>query len=112
MKTGEKRHFSRIALKVPIRYQIRGTSEFNNAILDNIGLGGIGFIHHKFVTPQTVVEMEINILSRFLSPLGRITRAINLAHSDKYRLGIEFLELDPIEKNYLQDFIDMQMGKL
>lgn len=108
----EKRKFPRIKLYTPLHYQIRGIPEFYNTVSDDISLGGIGFMNNKFVAPQTPVTLEINLLSRVLRPTGRIAWSWPLAHSDRYRLGVEFVELDPGERNYLSDYIDMQRGKL
>jgi len=112
IKLEEKRRFPRIDFRTPIRYQIRGTSEFDNAISDNISIGGISFINSKFIAPVTPVMLEINVLSRILRPIGKIAWSSPLPHSNRNRLGIEFLELDSQEKNYLSDYIKMQMGQL
>ena len=69
-------------------------------------------MNNKFITPQALIMLELNILSHVLRPVGKVAWASSLSHCDKYRLGIEFLELDPRDKNYLQDFIDMQTGRL
>lgn len=108
----EKRDFSRIKLHSPLRYQIRGRHEFYNTISDNISVGGIGFVNNKFIAPLTPLMLEINVLSRILRPIGRVAWSHPLPHSNRYRLGMEFLELNPGEKNYLKDFIDMQRATL
>jgi len=110
IKQEHKRRFTRIEVKAPFRYQIRGASEFRNTIADNISLGGIGFISDRFISPATCLNMEINILSRIINSVGRVVWAAPLPHSDRYRLGIEFLELNQLEKNYISDYINMQTG--
>ena len=110
--TEEKRRLPRIKLKTPLRYQIRGLPELNETVSDNVSLGGIGFINDRFIAPKTLVMLEINVLSRVLRPLGKIAWAASLPRSDNYRIGVEFLELDRGEKNYLTDYVDMQMGRL
>lgn len=112
LKAEEKRRFPRINLQSAIRYQIRGTPQFDNAISDDISVGGLGFSHDKFIAPATPLMLEINVLSRILRPIGRIAWASPMAHSYRNRMGIEFIEVDPQEKNYLSDFIKMQMGQL
>lgn len=97
-----------MTVKAPLRYQIRGTENFDNSVSDNISLGGIGFTHNKFIAPMTHLMLQINLLSRQLNPVGRVTWVNPLSHSDRYRLGIEFVELDPQEKNYLADYINLQ----
>jgi hypothetical protein len=107
----EKRRFPRVKLKSPVRYQIRGTSEFDNVVCDNISDGGIGFISNKFIPPSSLVMLEINVLARVLRPIGRIASSLPLPHSERNRLGVEFLEFENSEKNYLHDFIDMQLSR-
>lgn len=111
IKVQEKRQFPRINLHAPIRYQIRGDSQFDSSFSENISRGGLGCICNKFIAPATAVMLEINILSRILRPIGKIIWSSPLPHSDRNRLGIEFLEFDHNEKNYLTNYIDMQMGK-
>jgi len=107
----EKRLFPRINLRTPIRYQLRGVPEFDNAISKDISSGGLSFIANKFIAPATPLMLEINILSHIIKPIGKIIWSSPLPHSNRNRLGIEFLELDPKEKDYLGDYIHMQMGR-
>jgi len=108
----EKRQFPRIRLSAPVRYQIRGYPGFNDTLSRDISLGGVSFGNNKFIPPQTTVAVEINILSRILRTIGRVTWSSPIPHSDKYRSGVEFLELAPAESSYLKDYIDMQSGNL
>lgn len=110
--TEEKRRFPRVKLKASLCYKIRGTAECNNSVTDDISLGGVGFINHNFIPPETSVGLEINILSKMLNPIGKIAWSQPLPHSNRYRVGVEFLEFDPREKNYLSDYINLQQDKL
>ena len=108
----EKRVAPRITFRTPLRYQVRGKPEFNDTVSENISSGGIGFINNNFIVPQTLVMLEIGILSRVLKSVGRISWASSMPHSEKYRLGVEFVELSAPEQNFLNDFVDMQTGRL
>jgi len=105
----EKRSFPRLSLKTQLRYRIRGLTLFNNAISDNLSLGGMSFINDGFIPPQTAVSLEIKVLSRVLNPIGKITWSQPLAHSDRYRIGVQFQELHPLERNFLSEYLDMQI---
>jgi hypothetical protein len=105
---GENRRYHRILLRTPIRWQVRGSPESNNTVCDNISAGGLSFICDKFFATQTPVMLEVKVLSRIIRPIGKIAWTCRLGHCDKNRLGIEFLEVDPKEKDFLQDFISMQ----
>lgn len=108
----EKRQFPRIDLHAPLRYQIRGSKHFDNAISANISLGGIGFINNLFIAPSTLLMLEIDIAAKILRPIGKVVFSSPLPHSNRNKLGIEFVEINPAEKNYLSDYINMKLGKI
>lgn len=108
----ERRRFPRVGLHTPLRYQVRGVAQFNNALSDNISLGGMSFVANEFIAPQTALMLEVNLLSRIIRPIGKISWATPLPHSDRKRLGIEFVEVDTDDKNYLAEYMDMQMQQL
>ncbi len=103
----EKRQFQRVNLRTALRCQVRGESRAGSAISDNLSTNGVSFISERFITPSTPVMLEINLLSRVLRPVGRIVWNSPLPHSDRNRLGVQFIQLDPVEKQYLADFIAM-----
>jgi len=107
-----KRRASRISLRAEIRYHVRGyTSEFVDTVSNNISASGLAFNSNKYIPPQTPLMLEIDILSRILHPIGRVAWCQSLPHSDRNSLGVEFLEMDPLEKHYLEDYIKMQTGR-
>jgi len=108
LKKEEQRRFSRLDFKNPLRYKIRGENKFENALCENLSLGGLGFENEEFVPPSTPVTVEINIPYRTLKPLGRVVWSAPLPHSDKYRLGIEFLNLDPKDWAYLENYLQKE----
>ena len=107
-KLKEKRLFTRIKLNKPLRFQVRGTPEFNTAVGRNISNGGVSFINNSFIAPQTLLMLELNILSQILNPIGKVAWSSPLPHSNRYHLGIEFLEFNQEEKRYLGDYINLQ----
>jgi len=111
-KEEEKRGFPRIKAHVPLHYQIRGTAEFDNTVSDDISTEGISFVNDSFIAPESSLALQINVLSRVLNPIGKIVWSAPIAHSDRYRLGVKFLEFNPLEKRFLGDYIDLRQGKL
>ncbi|MDD2752860.1 MAG: PilZ domain-containing protein [Candidatus Omnitrophica bacterium] len=107
-KIEEKRRFPRIRLKAPLRYQVRGRPEFDNSLTEDISLGGVSFTNDKFIPPATNLMLEISIFSRLLNPIGKVAWINPVGHSNRYRLGVEFLELDKENTNFLSQFIDFK----
>jgi len=104
----EKRRFQRVDLHTTLRCQVRGSADFDNSISDNISEGGLAFSSSKFIPPSTPVMLEIGLLSKILHPICRVSWCQPLPHSNRNRLGVEFLEFDSSEKKYLSDYIGMQ----
>jgi hypothetical protein len=55
--------------------------------------------------------LEMNILSKVLTPTGRVAWSSPIAHSDRYRLGVKFIELNPKERDYIGDYIDTRLNR-
>jgi hypothetical protein len=104
----EKRLYSRIRLKTPLRFQLLGSTEITHTISENISLEGMGFISQSFIAPNALLSLELNIVSNFLNPIGEVRWTQNLPHSDRYRVGVEFSELKDEQKKILQDYIDLK----
>ena len=108
----ERRLFPRLKLGTPLHYKIRGVGGPDSAICDNISLGGIGFISNKFIAPASLLNLEINVSQRTVRPIGKVNFSIPIPHSDRNRLGIEFMEFDNEERKYLKDFINRRLDIL
>jgi len=108
-KSAERRLFPRVNLHTPIRYQIKGESDFDNAVTDDVSVGGLSFISDKFIIPATDLILEINCLSRILKAVGKIVWSYHLPHSDRSRQGVEFIEFDVFELEYLAEYLNMLM---
>jgi hypothetical protein len=108
LRPQDKRQFRRITVRTPLRCQIRGESRFRNALSENLSVNGVSFTGEDFIAPSTPVMLEINVLSKVLRPIGRITWSQPLPHSDRNRSGAQFIEFNLEEKKFLADFITMQ----
>lgn len=98
-------------VKTPLRCQVRGTKDYYNTLSSDLGLGGVSFINDDFLAPGTLVNLELNILSRMLTSTGKITAVSSLPYCDKFRLGMEFQDLPSEEKKFLSDYIETRLIK-
>ena len=108
VKQKENRSFPRLSFHSKIRYQFRGKPDFDSAISRDISCSGLRLTNEQFIPTSTLVMLEINVLNRILTPVGKVVWSMPLAHSNRNQTGIEFVEFNPIEQNYLKDFINMQ----
>jgi len=110
-KETEKRQFPRLNLHTPLRYQVRGNPQFDNAVSDNISSGGLSFTSHSFMAPNTMLLLEFNVLSRVLRTIARVAWTAPLPHSYRNRLGVEFIEASTEDKQFLASYVDMQLNQ-
>ncbi|MDP2928092.1 MAG: PilZ domain-containing protein [Candidatus Omnitrophota bacterium] len=108
-KQKENRCFPRLNFHSKIRYQFRGKADFDSGISKDISCGGLRLANEQFIPTSTLVMLEINILNRILRPVGKVAWSMPLAHSNRNQTGIEFVEFNSAEQNYLKDFINMQV---
>jgi len=108
----EKRLSPRIKLQAPLCFQLRGSPRSCNALTDDLSSGGLSFTNDKFIAHSSTVMLEFNLLSRALSVIGKVVWSSPLPHSDRYRLGVQFDEVGQQDKNFLDDYIAMQLGNM
>ncbi len=70
----------------------------------------MGFTVSKFISPSTPLMLELDLLCRTLYPIGKVSWCQPLPHSEKNRLGVEFIEFDQAEKSFLADYVNIKTG--
>ena len=108
----EKRIFPRVDFHSKVHYQLRGKPDFDSALTKDISCGGLKFVNDRFIPTLSPIMLEINVLNRVLRPIARVAWSTPLPHSNRNQTGVEFVEFDALEKNYLRDFINMQVSRL
>lgn len=101
----EKRKLARLPIDLPFNYKVRGYAEFGSGIAKDISAGGLRFLSDEYIKPLTCVMFEINVLSRVINSAGMIRWSVPFSHSNRYQAGLEFLELDPLTRKYLSDYV-------
>ena len=107
-KEKDSRNSPRLVFHSKIHYRLRGKPDFDSGLCRNISNGGLKLINEQFIPISTLVMLEINVLNRVLHPVGRVAWSMPLPHSNRNQTGIEFVEFDSKEQDYLKDFIQMQ----
>jgi len=103
----EKRQHRRINVKFPIRYQIRRGGFFASGLTKDLSLSGTCLNADRFFPQGINLNLQLNILSRIIGPVGKVVWSQPLAYSNQYQMGIEFIEVNPQDKNYLSDFLSL-----
>lgn len=107
----EKRQFPRINAKFPLRYQIKRGGFVASALTQDISISGAKLNADRFFPLGLNLNLELNILSKIINPVGRVIWSQSLPHSDRYQMGIEFIKISPQDRNHLSDYINTTTPK-
>ena len=97
--------------KFPIRYQMKRGGFFASASTQDVSISGTRLNADRFFPSGLNLRLELNILSKVIKPIGRVVWSRSLPPSGRYQMGIEFIKVDPQEKNYLSDYINMKTAE-
>ena len=107
----ERRGFPRINAKFPIRYKIKRGGFVASALTQDLSLSGAR-LNTDRVFPQGLnLNLELNILSKIINPVGRVVWSQSLARSSQYQIGIEFVEINSQDRNYFSDYINTRTSE-
>ena len=107
----ERRRYPRFNTHLPVRFQLKeSASKFGHTLSRDISEGGIRLILNEFLRPKTEVFLETIVLGRVILPKAAVVWSHRIPHSDNYQIGLEFLEMDRIERQKLKEYIDYKRG--
>ena len=109
-KIENRRLFPRVDVHVPVRCLQRGTgTDTSTCVLNDISAGGLSFVNQQYLAPETVLNLEVNLLSRVIYTAGKVAWVSSMPHSYRYNVGIEFVEMDPVQKRFISDYVGMRL---
>lgn len=105
----ENRLYRRIPLHNPLAYRIRGNPISYCTLTDDISRGGVAFYNQNFIAPNTTLNLEIEILKHKVFPIAKVRWSAPLAHSNRYRVGAQFIEINDTDIKFLEEFINTKV---
>jgi c-di-GMP-binding flagellar brake protein YcgR len=106
----QHRRFTRIAEHLPVSFRVRGLQELSHTLTENLSIGGAGLRSEKYVRPQALLDLDLQLESRVVHAVGRVAWTQNMLHADRVRFGVEFIECDPRDAEYVTDFIEKRLN--
>ncbi|MFC1703398.1 PilZ domain-containing protein [Candidatus Omnitrophota bacterium] len=103
----DRRRFAREDVHVPVRYEIKASKQFGATLTKDISEGGIKMTLERFLPLHTEVKLNINLeeIATLVHALGSIAWLRQIPYSDRYQLGIKFLEMDENYKKSLREYL-------
>ncbi len=107
----ERRNYLRISFPLKCTLFSKSRKSFSGVGRD-ISLGGIKFESTAQLSPESVVEIQMEINEKPIQSLGIVRWIKLLEHKDekkKYIVGVEFLEMPEKDRARLENFLSSQM---
>ena len=77
----------------------------------DISQGGVSFITKEFIPKQTLLDLKLTLENSglFIEASARVSWVIKKVHSDKYEVGVEFINVSKKSMGYLIDYISSSL---
>ncbi|MBI4708157.1 MAG: PilZ domain-containing protein [Candidatus Omnitrophica bacterium] len=107
----EKRQFSRLNLHIPVRCQYKSFSKFNFTLTRDISEGGLKLVSEEFIPPKTdlVLEFNLSLEARMIKAVAKTVWIQQMRGSDWYRIGIQFLNINPERKKEIAYYVETEL---
>ncbi len=108
MEIKEKRKANRIKASLPVTFsQTNDQKSFGRTSTRDISLTGMRINTDSFLTPDTslIVKLHFPEVSRVIEAMARVVWSQRSPYSDQYQAGMEFSEVNPIFKRWLEEYI-------
>jgi c-di-GMP-binding flagellar brake protein YcgR len=103
----ERRKFVRIPESSSISYRIMPKIKTGDYLTKDIGQGGLRFFIHEFIPKKSFLKIRLTIknISFSFEALVRIVWIIEETRSERYEIGVEFVNISNEAKKHLVDYI-------
>jgi len=105
--TEDKRTCERKRVYASVRYQLKSSQNFGSTLSCDISEGGLRLNFDKFVPNDTefLLHMNLPTMPKIVNALGRVVWSNRIPHSDRYQLGLKFVEIDDKQKEDVSGYL-------
>ena len=110
----EKRESRRLKVNLPVAFdQLGSLKQSGDSITKDISATGLRMNMEEFYTPTMTFSIKIYFpdTDRILEGTARIVWSHRISYSDLYQAGLQFTELNPTYKKWLEEYIFNQEFK-
>lgn len=103
----EKRRFRRVRFADPINYHSKDVSDFGGCLACDISEGGVKINFNDFIPINTemVLQMKLSSIPKVVNVTGRVVWLQQIPYSDRYQVGLQFNETDPIAQEEIRSYV-------
>ena len=110
----ERRRFIRIPENSQISYEVLPDIKVKDFLTKDLGQGGIRFFVHDFIRHNNILKIRLTLAKTTFSfeALVRVIWIREDAHSERYEVGVEFINIPRQATEHLIDYIQSVLKNL
>jgi len=103
----ERRKYVRIPDSSPVSYKVIPEEKISDYVAKDISQGGLRFFVHEFIPKDSLLKVRVTLSETTFSfeAVVKLMWINEVPYSDKYEVGVEFVNLPKESTEYLIDYI-------
>ncbi|MCM8763679.1 MAG: PilZ domain-containing protein [Candidatus Omnitrophica bacterium] len=105
-----RRRYHRINFDTSVTYQTKVGSRLNHTLTRDLSEGGMGVIFEEFLPKdaELILEFSLKKNSTPIRTRAKVVWVQKLPYTERYRAGLEFEEMEALQKSNLKRFINKE----
>lgn len=108
MEIPERRAFKRLIVTLPATYAYFGDQkDFGETVTKDISISGMRMNSDAFFAANThcAIKLRFPEVNKIIEAMARVVWSHRVSFSDNYQAGLEFYEISPVSKRWLEEYI-------
>lgn len=108
MEKSEKRLSKRLKVNLPVTFDYLGPKRhFGETITRDISPTGVRMNMEAFFAPEASFLLKVSLpeVNRVIEATANVIWSQRISYSDLYQAGFEFKEINPVFKNWLEEYV-------
>ncbi len=101
----EKRKYPRTEISFPLECKILPDAGYFYTVSKNLSLAGIKIISDQFIPKDSIVRLHVNFIDTVIDVKARVSWCSKQRVSDRYAVGLEFVEKTDIQELHVAHFL-------
>jgi hypothetical protein len=110
METREKRQSVRLKASLPVSLEHLGINHhYEEELTRDISMTGFRVNISSFFPKDAnfLIKLRLPEVNKMIEGIAKVVWAQHLARSNQYEAGLQFVELNPIFKNWIEEYVQV-----
>jgi len=105
IKMDERRKAPRVGVSFPVECNILPAKDYFYTVSKDLSVSGVKIITNDFLARNHFLKLNINLIDNVLGLKARVAWCNKERAVDRYSAGLEFVEIDEQNRQYLSSII-------